>query len=134
MDQAEIDRRRAALAELAELTDTKGQRRHERKMLSFIERLRRQGFTITDHVFAVPVALEGKLPTGEDFYLRCRYQACRLTIDEEVQEQLTKLDGTPFEKWEAGCLTTHQAAKMLAHLLGKAGRPDAQRRVRAATA
>lgn len=108
------------------------QEQHRQEMLAVIARLHEQGIIVSDHVLAVPVVLAGTLPTSEEFTLRCRYRKCRLTIGDTIVERTTKLDGTDFEEYEAGCLTPREAAEMLATLLGAAGYADAQRHALAA--
>ncbi|WP_439661458.1 hypothetical protein ACSHWB_08095 [Lentzea sp. HUAS TT2] len=49
--------------------------------------LRRQGWDVDTGCLAAPVELEGHLPSGESFYLRCRWSTCSLEIDDaEVGE------------------------------------------------
>ena len=48
-----------------------------------LPRLRERGWQVDLSCVESPVALEGYLPTGEDFYLRCRHQHCSLEIDED---------------------------------------------------
>jgi hypothetical protein len=43
--------------------------------------LREQGWEVCLSGTAAPVALDGSLPTGEYFYLRCRWSVCTLEID-----------------------------------------------------
>ncbi|HEX7304951.1 hypothetical protein [Lentzea sp.] len=54
--------------------------------------LRRQGWDAELDSPASPVALEGHLPSGEEFYLRCRWNTCTLYIDDEEVEE-AELEG-----------------------------------------
>ena len=45
-----------------------------------LERLRAEGYRVRATCLAAPVQLEGFLPSGEAFYLRCRHETCRLDI------------------------------------------------------
>ena len=117
-----------------EVEEALGEEQRRNEMTPLIERLRAQGFTISCFVLAVPVLFEGTLPNGERFTFRCRGQKCALTVAGETFTRTTRLDGTPFEQYEAGHLGADETAEMLAHLLDKAGRTDVERRVRAATA
>ncbi|WP_330272748.1 hypothetical protein OG205_38625 [Lentzea sp. NBC_00516] len=49
--------------------------------------LREQGRRVDVGCRAAPVELEGHLPSGESFYLRCRWNTCSLEVDDvEVGE------------------------------------------------
>ena len=137
MNQELLARQKAAFDELRKLEDEEGPSNPEelrQEMMLLIDRLHAQGFTVSSHLLAVPVMLEGTLPTNELFILRCRGNKCTLTVAGKTVARTTKLDGTPFEEWEAGHLAAHGAADIFAHLLDEAGYADAAQRVRSVLA
>lgn len=137
MNQELVARRKAAFNELRRLEGEEGPGDPEelhQEMMSLIDRLHAQGITVSSYLPAVPVMLEGTLPSGKRFTLRCRGNKCALTVAGETVKRTTKLDGTPFEESEAGHLAAHGAADIFAHLLDEAGYADDAQRVRSVLA
>lgn len=53
------------------------------RMITFAaleDRLRAVGYAARVTTLACPVQIEGRLPTGEVFYLRCRWSTCELDV------------------------------------------------------
>lgn len=84
-------------------------------------RLRSEGYRVRATCLVVPVQLEGFLPSGEAFYLRCRHQTCRLDIapadghptrDPSWQQSVSR-----WEDHEAGYLDADETEAVLRELL-----------------
>ncbi|NGY58171.1 hypothetical protein G7043_04390 [Lentzea sp. NEAU-D13] len=54
--------------------------------------LRDEGWEVVLDGTAAPVALDGRLPSGESFYLRCRWSVCSLEVD-DVEVEEVELEG-----------------------------------------
>ena len=54
--------------------------------------LRDEGWEVALDGTAAPVALDGRLPSGESFYLRCRWNVCSFDVD-DVEVGEVELEG-----------------------------------------
>lgn len=89
--------------------------------LDVLARLRAEGFRAEFTCIAVPVQLEGYLPSGNSFYFRCRYTTCSLGIappdGNPVSEPARQQKVTRWEGFDAGCLDPEEAEAVFRELL-----------------
>ena len=62
--------------------------------------LRAEGWEVALDGTGAPVSMEGRLPGGESFYLRCRYKTCTLEVD-DVEVGAIRLKGEFSASWIA---------------------------------
>lgn len=77
--------------------------------------LRAQGWDVELTGTAAPVQLVGRVPSGEAFYYRCRYELCELDIgpdDELAWAGEEQLEG----EYTASYLEPDEAIRILLHL------------------
>lgn len=95
---------------------------YEDRWNSIIEQqLRPLGVAARLITVAAPVQLEGILDSGEDFYFRCRYDACELSVGGEDPATVPKWSAE-VRRWretEASHLTPEDASAVLRELLDR---------------
>ncbi len=88
-----------------------------------LDRLRAEGYRVRATCLVVPVQLEGFLPTGEAFYLRCRYDTCRLTIappdGDPIQHPAWEGSVSGWDEHEAGFLDATETETILQELVDR---------------
>lgn len=86
-----------------------------------LTRLRAEGFRVRLTCLAAPVQLEGHLPSGERFYLRCRHDTCSLRIAprgvDPVRDPTWSQDISGWDEHEASSLSPEETEAVLRELL-----------------
>jgi hypothetical protein len=135
LSDEELRQRREAFAELQRLFEPLQpyfKARH-REFDELIEELRQYGWTIDAYGDMVPVQMEGKLPDGRPFYLRCRYDTCSLRVG-EVTDDIDAVIRRPrwsaeyadpkWEMFEAGYLEASEVRVIIRSLVASVRRSE----------
>ena len=88
---------------------------------ALLRSLRQEGFRVRWTCLVYPVQLEGRLPSGERFYFRCRGEQCSLSVagakGDPVRAPSWEKDVTRWDWPDAGSLPAAEAERVLRELV-----------------